>query len=127
MAQVIPSSSHVFPYDAPREWTGQAHDTAAHFRFDTLPWLSFDTVGAEQRGIRCVKACKSRRVFRLDLKDLGEHLDMGETGLIVVAAVDLSERVEAAITRATYVTKKELQASYDDLAQELGEAEGGGG
>jgi uncharacterized membrane protein len=42
---------------------------------------------------------------RSDLKDLGELLDAGASGLIVVAATDVEERVEAAIQRGKDVIK----------------------
>lgn len=61
---------------------------------------------------------------RSDLKDLGEHLDEGETGLIVVAATDVGSRVEAALERANKVTRKELQASDEEIDKDLAEAEG---
>ena len=43
---------------------------------------------------------------RSDLKDLGELLDQGTSGLLVVAATDVEARVNAAITRA----KKRVKA-----------------
>ena len=59
---------------------------------------------------------------RGDLKDLGELLDEGQSGLVVVAATDLEEHVERAITRATKVDKKELQADQKALEAEVDEA-----
>ncbi|MDH3684358.1 MAG: hypothetical protein OEV40_30935 [Acidimicrobiia bacterium] len=59
---------------------------------------------------------------RSDLKDLGEHLDSGETGLIVVAAADVGSRIEAALERANTVTRKELQASDVEIDKDLVEA-----
>lgn len=52
---------------------------------------------------------------RDDLKELGELLDNGTSGLLVVAATDAEAHVEAAITRAKKTAKKELQADTDDL------------
>jgi hypothetical protein len=56
---------------------------------------------------------------RSDLKDLGELLDNGTSGLLVVAAIDLEARVDAAITRAKKRAKARLQANTDALKQEI--------
>ena len=56
---------------------------------------------------------------RADLKDLGELLDEGQSGLVVVAASDLERRVEQVIRRADRVTKKPLQADERALAEEI--------
>jgi uncharacterized membrane protein len=47
---------------------------------------------------------------RKDLKDLGEHLDAGQTGLVVVAVSDMASKVEKAMTKANKVETKELKA-----------------
>lgn len=47
---------------------------------------------------------------RHDLKELGEHLDVGTAGLIVVGATDMGTRIEQALTRADKVMTKELKA-----------------
>jgi hypothetical protein len=59
---------------------------------------------------------------RSDLKELGERLDEGECGLVVVAAADVSARVEAAITHAEKVTEKQLQADESALDADIDEA-----
>jgi uncharacterized membrane protein len=46
---------------------------------------------------------------RKDLKELGEHLDAGQTGLVVVALSDMAS-VEKAMTKADKVETKELKA-----------------
>lgn len=56
---------------------------------------------------------------RSDLKDLGELLDDGTSGLIVVAAADVEAKVEAAITRAKKRLKAQLQADTDALKKDL--------
>ena len=38
---------------------------------------------------------------RHDLKELGEHLDAGQAGLVVVAVADMGAKVEEAMRRAT--------------------------
>jgi uncharacterized membrane protein len=59
---------------------------------------------------------------RSDLKELGELLDDGQSGLIVIAATDLADHVQRAITRATKVEKKQLQADQEALEAEVDEA-----
>jgi uncharacterized membrane protein len=56
---------------------------------------------------------------RSDLKDLGELLDDGTSGLVVVAATDLEAKVDAAITRAKKRATADLQADTDALKQEI--------
>ena len=46
---------------------------------------------------------------RSDLKDLGELLDSGTSGLIVIAATDVEARVESAIQRGKDIAKKQVQ------------------
>ena len=60
---------------------------------------------------------------RSDLKELGEHLDEGQTGLVVVDAADVSSKVEAVLERANKVAKKELQASDAEIDKDVAEAE----
>src|SRR6516162_11761724 len=47
---------------------------------------------------------------RHDLKELGETLDAGQAGLVVVAVADMGAKVERAMKRAEKVEKKELKA-----------------
>jgi uncharacterized membrane protein len=56
---------------------------------------------------------------RSDLKDLGELLDHGTSGLLVVAATDVEARVEAAITRAKKRSKARVQADADVIKREI--------
>ena len=59
---------------------------------------------------------------RSDLKELGELLDEGQSGLIVVAASDMETHVERAITRATKTQKKQLRADEKELEAEIDQA-----
>ncbi|HEV7760880.1 MAG TPA: hypothetical protein VGO78_17870 [Acidimicrobiales bacterium] len=52
---------------------------------------------------------------RSDLKDLGENLDAGDAGLVVVAVSDMGAKVEAAMKRADKIEAKELKADLADL------------
>ena len=56
---------------------------------------------------------------RSDLKDLGELLDAGTSGLIVVAATDVEGRVEAAIQHGKDIVKKQVQIDADGLKTEI--------
>jgi len=56
---------------------------------------------------------------RSDLRDLGELLDNGTSGLVVVAATDVEAKVEAAITRAKKRAKARLQADTDALKKDI--------
>jgi uncharacterized membrane protein len=56
---------------------------------------------------------------RADLKDLGELLDEGHSGLVVVAAGHLGDRVEHHIKRARQVTRKELTADEKAMEKDI--------
>jgi uncharacterized membrane protein len=61
---------------------------------------------------------------RGDLKELGEHLDAGQAGLVVVAVSDMGAKVERAMRRAEKVEAKQLKA---DNAEIEADARGAGG
>jgi len=47
---------------------------------------------------------------RHDLKELGEHLDAGQAGLVVVGVSDMGSKIEKAMRKAQKVETKELKA-----------------
>src|SRR6201987_3799146 len=47
---------------------------------------------------------------RKDLKELGEHLDAGQAGLVVVAVSDMGAEVERAMKPARKIEARELKA-----------------
>ena len=59
-----------------------------------------------------------------DLKELGEVLDSGEAGLIVVYAVNMADQIAANIKAANRHISEEIDASADELAKQLNELEG---
>ena len=59
---------------------------------------------------------------RADLRDLGELLDDGHCGLVVVAASDLGDGVEQAISHASRLTRKQLTADEAALEAEINAA-----
>ena len=64
----------------------------------------------------------ARGMNRSDLKDLGELLDHGTSGLLVVTTTEIEARVEAAITRAHKRAKAKLHADNDAIKDEIGRA-----
>ena len=60
---------------------------------------------------------------RSDLKELGEALDAGQAGLVVVAVSDMESKIEAAMTRAQKVEAKQLTADQEAIAAEASAAD----
>jgi len=60
---------------------------------------------------------------RHDLKELGEQLDEGTAGLVVVAVSDMGAKVERAMQRAEKVQQKELEADVSELEADVSEIE----
>jgi uncharacterized membrane protein len=59
---------------------------------------------------------------RSDLKELGEQLDTGQAGLVVVAVSDMGAKVERAMKRAAKVQEKELKADTEELERDAAAA-----
>jgi uncharacterized membrane protein len=59
---------------------------------------------------------------RHDLKELGEHLDTGEAGLVVVAVSDMGAKVEQAMKRAEKLQAKELKADNAAIERDAASA-----
>ena len=55
---------------------------------------------------------------RHDLKELGEHLDAGTAGLVVVAVSDMGAKVERAMERAAKLEQKELKADTAEIERD---------
>jgi uncharacterized membrane protein len=64
---------------------------------------------------------------RDDLKQLGERLDAGEAGLVVVAVSDMGAKVKEAMRRAESVEAKELKADTEDIERDADAAARDGG
>jgi uncharacterized membrane protein len=58
---------------------------------------------------------------RSDLKELGESLDEGTAGLIVVGVTDMAARIEEAMRRAEKLQNKQLKADYEALERDAKE------
>jgi uncharacterized membrane protein len=52
---------------------------------------------------------------RHDLKELGEHLDAGQAGLVVVGVSDMQAKIERAMKKARKVEAKQLKADTADI------------
>ena len=59
---------------------------------------------------------------RKDLKELGEHLDEGQAGLVVVAVSGLETDITSAMTKADKVEQKELTADPGEIEKDADEA-----
>ena len=55
---------------------------------------------------------------RHDLKELGEQLDTGEAGLVVVAVSDMGAKVQKAMKRAQKLEEKQLKADTEALERD---------
>ena len=61
---------------------------------------------------------------RHDLKELGESLDSGQAGLVVVAVSDMGAKVKRAMQRAQKLEEKEIKADNEALERDAKEAQG---
>jgi hypothetical protein len=55
---------------------------------------------------------------RNDLKELGEHLDAGTAGLVVIAVSDMASKVEREMRRAEKLEAKRLKADTAEIEQD---------
>src|SRR4051794_20509963 len=55
---------------------------------------------------------------RDDLKQLGESLDAGQAGLVVVGASDMGAQIEREMRRAEKLQKKELKADLEEIERD---------
>ena len=61
---------------------------------------------------------------RHDLKELGEHLDAGQAGLVVVGVSDMGTKIERAMKKANKVETKKLKADTAEIEADAKSAEG---
>ena len=55
---------------------------------------------------------------RKDLKDLGEQLDKGQAGLVVVAVSDMGAKIERAMKKAKKIEEKKLKADQKQIEED---------
>src|SRR5438034_7042882 len=60
---------------------------------------------------------------RHDLKELGEHLDAGQAGLVVVGVSDMGAKIEQAMKKTKKIEAKELKADTADIETDAKSAE----
>jgi uncharacterized membrane protein len=84
--------------------------------------LAGTTAGAAVLG--AVAGHAAAGMSRHDLKELGEHLDAGQAGLVVVAVADMGAKVEEAMKRADKIAKKELEADVEEIERDAASAGG---
>lgn len=75
--------------------------------------------GAAGAGVGALAGHAAAGLSRSDLKELGELLDAGQSGFVLVAATDLQEKLDKAIKRADKQVRKELTADPDAVSAEL--------
>lgn len=56
---------------------------------------------------------------RRDLQELGETLDAGTAGLVVIAATDMESKVKTALKHAVKTIRKQVKADSKELEKEL--------
>lgn len=59
---------------------------------------------------------------RKDLKELGESLDEGTAGLVVVGVSDMEAKIDEAMTGAEKIEKRPLDADLGELEKDAGES-----
>ena len=60
---------------------------------------------------------------RGDLKELGESLDDGQAGLVVVAVSDMGAKVRSAMRRAQKIEEKQLKADQKEIEADATEVQ----
>ena len=60
----------------------------------------------------------SAGMSRSDLKELGEQLDQGTAGLVVVGVSDMQAKIERAMKKAEKVEKKEMKADAEEIEKD---------
>jgi len=78
--------------------------------------------GALGAGAGAVAGHITGGMSKSDLNELGQVLDNGTSGLLVVAGIDLEDTVVGSITRANRQARGELHADLETLKQELAHA-----
>src|SRR3954465_7203698 len=79
--------------------------------------------GGAGAAIGAVSGHVSGGMDRDDLKELGQGLDEGQAGLIVVYATNMADQIAANIKAANRMVYRETDMAADELAREIKEAE----
>jgi len=73
-------------------------------------------------GLGAVAGHAAAGMSRSDLKDLGEQLDEGTAGLIVVGVSDMQAKIESAMKKAEKLEKKQLKADNAEIEKDAKES-----
>jgi uncharacterized membrane protein len=84
--------------------------------------IALTTVGGAALG--AVAGHAAAGMSRHDLKELGEHLDAGQAGLVVVGVSDMGAKIERAMKKANKVETKKLKADTAEIEADAKSAEG---
>src|SRR5215472_14309689 len=71
--------------------------------------------GAAGLGLGALAGHVAGGMSRGDLKELGELLDKGDSGLLIVAAQDTEARIDEAVKHGNKISKKQLRSDEKDL------------
>ena len=63
----------------------------------------------------------SAGMSRKDLKDMGESLDAGTAGLVVVGVSDMEAKIEQAMAKAEKIEKKQIEADVAEANKDANE------
>ncbi len=85
--------------------------------------IGIAAAGAGGAGIGAVAGHATGGMSRSDLKELGETLDAGQAGLIVVYETNLADQVAANIKAANRIVSKATDMAADQLAADMKRAE----
>ena len=61
---------------------------------------------------------------RHDLKEMGEQLDAGQAGLVVVGVSDMGAKIEAAMKKASKVEARTMKADTAEIEADAKTAQG---
>jgi uncharacterized membrane protein len=81
--------------------------------------------GAAGAGLGALAGHAAGGLDKADLKELGDLLEAGQSGFVLVAATDMRAHLLKAISRAEKTMQKELKADADALRRDI-EASGAG-
>jgi uncharacterized membrane protein len=84
--------------------------------------LALTTTGGAVLG--AVAGHAAAGMSRHDLKELGEHLDAGQAGLVVVGVSDMGAKIEKAMKKAEKVEARELKADTAEIEADARSAQG---
>ena len=101
-------------------WKGLALGAAAAI----LPGIGLGVGAAVGAGIGAVTGHFKGGMSDDDLKKLGEVLDDGQAGLLVLYKTNMADQVAASIKARNHFISRQIDADADELARQLKAAEG---